>query len=407
MPQTNRSSFIGRLESMRGIAALCVAIFHSFCWLPIFGQLYSIMPIWQVTGLQARLAKLIISLTHGIAWVNFFFVLSGFVLARSLTKESFSLGNWAHFVIRRVVRIMPTYFVALLGITGLLGIRYAFHLFPDAYDGWFPSLHFARITSGDFLRNLTFQTNFMDPPSWSLSVEMIAAVSFPAVFAICRRIGAAANVSVWIALAIVTVTLEVADPAGASFLAVAYKGLLYIIGNYMFLIGITCALYAPKLVKRLSDGGLTWVAIGSIAAISLPALFCGQYNGYANLASGLGSLGLVAVLAGDRKILGFGWLDRGPARFMGRISFSFYVLHYLVMYVVVAAISDHKIMAIWDRYPLAYMAVSALLSVAICIPLAWVLFTYVERPSISLTKKLVARRAAKLLESSTPSLRRL
>ena len=70
-------AFIPRLESLRGIAALTVVAYH------VWGQ-FSDMPS---TGWDAATFHVLQGLSNGIGAVVGFFVISGFVLARSLEAK--------------------------------------------------------------------------------------------------------------------------------------------------------------------------------------------------------------------------------------------------------------------------------------------------------------------------------
>ncbi len=66
----NRDVYFSALTSMRGVAALGVVLFHSLAILPQVAQ--------QVPASFGM---------RGYLWVDFFFVLSGFVLAHSNGKR--------------------------------------------------------------------------------------------------------------------------------------------------------------------------------------------------------------------------------------------------------------------------------------------------------------------------------
>ena len=77
------------LDGLRGISALCILVYHS--------------------GLvDPRLI--------GWAWlcVDFFFCLSGFVLARSILESSQSNLGAGHFLKNRIIRIWPVLIIAIV-----------------------------------------------------------------------------------------------------------------------------------------------------------------------------------------------------------------------------------------------------------------------------------------------------
>src|SRR5258708_7863764 len=97
-----------RLESLRGVAALMVAGYHSFDVLEFHGWQHS-----AFTGIRI--------LFNGNAAVILFFVLSGLVLGLSLerSKEPFGV-SYGLFCVRRILRICPAHWIALLVITAAI-----------------------------------------------------------------------------------------------------------------------------------------------------------------------------------------------------------------------------------------------------------------------------------------------
>ncbi len=95
----NQNIYFSALTSMRGVAALGVVLFHSLAILPQVAQ--------QVPALFS---------TRGYLWVDFFFVLSGFVLTHSNGKKfagSFTPVAYKSFIVARFARIYPAYIVVL------------------------------------------------------------------------------------------------------------------------------------------------------------------------------------------------------------------------------------------------------------------------------------------------------
>jgi len=104
-----------QLDGLRGCAAVAVVIFH--CLLdrdhtfdhrivrPTFGEIH---------GLYNFAAKLAFIAFNGESAVVLFFVLSGAVLFNSLrTRDESLLGAMPGFAIRRLIRLYPTFAVAL------------------------------------------------------------------------------------------------------------------------------------------------------------------------------------------------------------------------------------------------------------------------------------------------------
>ena len=150
--------YFENLDALRFLAALSVFIFH------FFQEIKSFMP---VDGTKAY--KLItIFTTKGTLGVNFFFVLSGFLITYLILNEytvkgSFSLKN---FLIRRTLRIWPLYyFIVLLGFV-LFPL-----ILPDYYTAHSP-LHYVFFLANfdELYSGMYDNVNFLTAP-WSVAVE--------------------------------------------------------------------------------------------------------------------------------------------------------------------------------------------------------------------------------------------
>lgn len=84
------------LDGLRGVAAMLVVVFHIF-------ETYSAGPLYQV-------------INHGYLAVDFFFVLSGFVIGYAYDDRWDRMSTW-NFVKRRLIRLHPmVVFSMLLGL---------------------------------------------------------------------------------------------------------------------------------------------------------------------------------------------------------------------------------------------------------------------------------------------------
>jgi len=156
----NENSRIEIIDAFRGIAVMGVLIFHYFYrFSPPYSEInyypYQYTPIWVTK--------------YGYYGVQFFFVISGFVISRTLEKcTSFSV-----FITKRIIRLLP----CLIICSAITFTIEAFSgglnnpLTRSSYLNFLPSLTF---TSPD-LWNSIFSTNkisYIDGVYWSLSVEM-------------------------------------------------------------------------------------------------------------------------------------------------------------------------------------------------------------------------------------------
>ncbi|MEQ1783592.1 MAG: acyltransferase [Hyphomonadaceae bacterium] len=124
-------------------------------------------------------------LGKGYLGVDFFFVLSGFVLARVYGRE-ISAGTYRHsrFIVKRIARVYPMHIVMLAFFVALALAAPALGLVLDSAA----RNDFAMIPAHLLLVHAWIGTgeqfNF---PSWSISAEFFAYLSFPVVMLLANR----------------------------------------------------------------------------------------------------------------------------------------------------------------------------------------------------------------------------
>ncbi len=97
--------------------------------------------------------------------VNYFFVLSGFVMV--IAYQYFQKIPFRTFIVNRLARIYPLYFIAMAGMIALWGI-------DNKEEVWLSCLMMQSWVSGMALK--------INGPAWSLSVELFFYLCFPLVF---------------------------------------------------------------------------------------------------------------------------------------------------------------------------------------------------------------------------------
>jgi len=158
------------LESLRGVAALSVALFHF--------------------RVNSHFENDFIS--HAWLMVDFFFVLSGFVISLNYQSRIVSFRDLANFQLRRFFRLYPLHFLMLIVFLGIELLKYfaASHLqYPTRVEA------FAQNDMGAFASNLFLLQNFTHAaltwnyPSWSISAEFYVYIFFALVVLFCRGRG--------------------------------------------------------------------------------------------------------------------------------------------------------------------------------------------------------------------------
>lgn len=182
-----RKAHLGFIDGIRGMAILAVFLFHSFR--VAFG---SDQLEWN--GLfrdfsQPTTFLILFPLTYGFAGVPVFFVVSGFCIHLSHSRNMES--GWIAFAIRRFFRIYPSYLFALLlfffvwpwGSLGLSGMERTGQLLTHIF-----AVH-------NFNESTLFGIN---PSFWSIAVEIQLYALYPLLLLFANQVGwKGALITVW------------------------------------------------------------------------------------------------------------------------------------------------------------------------------------------------------------------
>ncbi len=366
---------------MRGLAALSVMFGHSATVLPAFATGTRGDGVTALNLLKYTPLNLLIS---GSAAVMVFFVLSGFVLTLPMLANGGD--SYSAFLIRRFCRLWIPYAAAVV-----LAVVASLAFIGDTNAGlseWFntkwmhePGLesivaHVALIPS--------FHNDAFDPVIWSLVHEMRISLVFPLLAAAVLAFGPLRSLGAALALATVCYVIGSSVITGTDYFRT---------GEYVlcFVVGILLAGHRRSLQERLvATGPRVRAVLWIVAAVALSwrdVIPAGPLPGPLERLAHLdlvdvivntigAALVIVLVQDGAAKRL----LRRSVPQFFGRISYSLYLVHAVVLLGVLHLIGET------DRPALAFPIVWAL-SVA----LATLGQRYVELPAQQLGRRLSRR----------------
>ena len=345
------------LTSVRGIAAWLVVAFHlrgSIAGLP--------------AGAEAVLAK-------GYLAVDFFFLLSGFViwLTYGAALREAGASGVPRFLWRRLARVWPLHAVMLTGATALALVlaasgRHDAARFPLAE--W--PLHVLLIQNWGFTAALSW-----NDPAWSISCELAAYLAFPLlVFAVNWR-----AVPGWAVagagIGVLTLLHLIFAGRGAATLGTDITQLGLIRCLCEFAAGSTVAALwerardrpgaVPMAVGAAAAAGAGWM-LGAAETLAVPILFAAL-------------LLLLALTAGRRG----NPLEGRVLHYLGEISYATYLGHFLLFIVF-------KLVLVRDAnaVPAGLIALYLILVLASSVAL----FHLVERPAQRWLNRWWDRRAA-------------
>jgi peptidoglycan/LPS O-acetylase OafA/YrhL len=313
--------------------------------------------------------------------VILFFILSGFVL--SIPAINSRAQTYPVFITRRIFRIYFPYIVALLfAVWGAV----AFHG-AQTESQWLNGPWSAPITLHSIMQHIIFVGQFdqgqLNPPIWSLVYEMRISFLFPILCALCLSI----------------------TPGQSLIMAVFMSGASIAVGNMvptlngqhpiidtlhyssLFVVGIYLARQRGVISKKFSE-----MSFGARTATCVLSVLLYVYAGvlWQGLARRVSELDLYnsadwLTAAGATGLIVFSLnsatfhrvLLWPPIHALGKMSYSVYLLHFIIMLALVHLL--------YGKVPLLIIFGACLVAV---IAASWTFYRLVEVPFINLGRKL-------------------
>jgi peptidoglycan/LPS O-acetylase OafA/YrhL len=356
------------LDSLRGLAALAVVFHHFLYILPGFAE--KTAP--GVLGLLSRSPLRLFFAGHEA--VVFFFVLSGFVLALPFLRRPQPYGQ---YVVKRVARIWIPYAFA---VSVAFLCFWAFGGGPlEGLSTWVNSTWTTPPGTRAVLEHYTLITSFengaYDPVLWSLVHEMRVSLVFPLLVWVVLRWDWKAALGVGF-VAYVVGRLGGHQPLPFLGETDYFRTFSYL---YMFILGALLAKHRFSLESLLYHRRPGWVRRAALATAVLLYIYRYMWPG---MPRWLVSLALdVPTALGVAVIIVYAGASARASRllnasglvYLGKISYSLYLLHAVVLLSVLHLAHEHlPIWAIW---------LVALTSATMAASLS---YQFVERPAMAL-----------------------
>lgn len=353
--ETSSGRFIPQLDGLRFIAIAMVVLFH------LSGHVATHVPVsFSTPPVNDPLAQLLV---HGHYGVQFFFIISGFILALPFAshylRETPRVELSAYYT-RRLTRLEPPYLLSLIAffiIIMLIKGKTAGELLPHLAAG-FAYLHNIIYGSGNHINGV----------AWSLEVEVQFYVLVPLLtklFAIRRQFRRRMAVIGLGLTAIIFQALFIHTTGGALALSIL---------NFLqfFLIGFLLAdLYLCEW-RSAPNRRWIWDAVTVAGWLSLP--FIWSSAGLIRLMFPLVAFLLYcAAFRGvvTYRVLGNPWLTT-----IGGMCYSIYLLHYPIINFV---ISRSKTFALTDNFDVNLLA-QFIIVAPILLIISATFFLLVEKP---------------------------
>lgn len=307
----------------------------------------------------------------GRAGVALFFGLSGYILYRGLSQRLVRNGfiNLKAYYMRRLTRLEPPYILVMTGIFFFLTISGFQSQFAKSFNEGAQTLYASWLASMVYSYTALFGTPpKLNPPAWSLEIEVQFYLLAPALCVLCHRMGE----RVRIALAIVLATAWISNisPAVRQHPHLAWSLLAYF---PYFLMGIA----AYEILRRKRDtrlGRRTMDLLGLVSLIGLPCCNLVRAEELTGVLDCLCVFGiLLGVLGGQalKRVFSCQWVA-----LIGGMCYSIYLLHLPVLEVLASHTAKFGLFLPYS----CYFLLQGIVLVPCVVALAFLFYLTVERP---------------------------
>ena len=330
--------------------------------------------------------------------VTVFFFLSGYLITTLLIlefekKNTISIKN---FYIRRTLRIFPPMYLVL----GAALIVAAFNLFPDNRFNGTSVFSLATFWSNYYTSQPGWQLPEGTTAFWSLAIEEHYYLIFPVTFLLLRRfVSNRAVAGVLFALCVCALAWRcvLVFQFGAEHDRIYYASdtrfdnILY--GSIFALI------WNPALGAKWTRPHWQLLALVIVSAALVLFTFVYRDDGFRNTLrysiQGFTLMPLFFYVITYRDTLAHKLLNLPPVVFLGKISYSFYLLHVLVIAVIYQHVhfGEFSFTVAGKEIPL-HMVIKAALAFGTTTLLSWLIFLFVEQPAARLKHRIQSKKTS-------------
>jgi peptidoglycan/LPS O-acetylase OafA/YrhL len=354
-------AFDPRLESMRGIAALAVAAHHG---MSAFAGGSTPHPLdWLLFAFNPA------------ASVMFFFVLSGYVLGRALDRDS----KIFPFLVRRAFRIIPPFVFAVLFAFACVTLIRSDPA-PQGLTGFFIKPFWPEPTRPQLWDNLILTSSWVNGPTWSIWPEIVGSAFLPFLTFAHKLV---AHKWRWPLFLSVSIVLAFS----------AFKLVLW------FYFGLFLATEIARGIGARKWLGAVAFVIGFVL-LKATADHVIYYKSATVIPSAIAGALMIGAIVASRDFMT--WLEVRALRFLGQISFSFYLLHWPIFYLSALAVVSFPALFPFGQFSnIGTMTIS--IACALCA--AAVSYRFIELPSLKVGRSVAENFARHRANWATPPAR--
>ncbi len=323
---------INVLDPLRGLAALAVVVFH---------YSGSILPTLRPNMLSEPLE-------YGRYGVHVFFVISGFVIPYSMYRAGYTLEGFGRFMARRIVRIAPPAYIAACLVI-LFHLAAVWITGREVNTGDWPGVNARSILGNLFFHPHVFDTKWFNFPYWTLMIEF----QFYFLIGLVLPLLIDPN-KIWRTVMVVSgmLLMTIVQPMG------------FLVYSPFFMLGVIIFLWKQELI-----GKKIFIAL-SVSALALTLM-----HDVVSLGVALATTGII--------LWEFEFKDNFTS-WLGRISYSLYIMHVPVGY-----FSETALKRVIDLHEYEAGRVFLLFFyTALALLASHIFYRIVELPCIQLAKRM-------------------
>ncbi len=358
MSRQKRAQQLPALTGLRGIAAIGIVFHHYTAYL------------FPATG--AYVKQFSPFLLKNYLWVDFFFILSGFVLThvyKQTFADSINKKDYFSFLKARLAHIYPLHILTLVFLVGLELVK--LYIYQTYGTGDLQHLPFAgkrleAIFSNIFLLQAFHATSYWNEPAWAISAEWLLYLVVPLLILTTRYMSKLINTGI-IFFGFLSLYLLASRNNGLDFCT--WRSLVRCSAEVT--IGILAYLltHQRKLPQILSKPWLSSLLLAlALTTMTLPV------NHIITVA--LFALLIPAAARQNRHKL----LTHGFMLFLGTISYSIYMVHWCVrdvLQILSFSLTGQNVNA---NVPAMHQGWTLLLAVILVILLSAGCYSWIEKP---------------------------
>lgn len=313
--------FIPVITVLRGIAALMVCLFHFVCKTTGYFSNEYVLKVFDIGGLG----------------VSMFFVISGVVLPLAMLNGNYKFNSWKNFLIKRVIRIEPPYIMAVILATVYM---YSRSYLPNSIDvDLTPSFM-------DIILHIGYLVPFFENVKWLNGAFWTLAIEFQYYLTLIVLFPFMINKTFWKRILFYFVFLLPAFILESPSFLIHWASL--------FLLGIMYVLNRTEKIKKIE-----YYIVSIISAFSVFYF--------------LGVDSLIIAIVTLLIIHFFSNYNQKQFDFLGKISYSLYLIHGLTGSAIINILSH----SFRESYQKPLVILIGLFFSIFC---AYLMYLFIEKP---------------------------